>query len=231
MHIVAHRGYAATFPENTRAAFTQAGETADWIELDVRPCQTDELVVFHDERLDRLTDQTGRVVATPWETLDGVELLDSGEQILRLEDALAAIPADVGVQIELKDLGIAERVTDILSGHDHDATLISFSPLALHEVTEIDPSLDTGLVLHPGLYGDAPGLGIQMAAHLDCHMIHVFYDMGVNTELVSMAHDHGVSVQCGTPEEGATETVLQRCRTAGVDFLSVDRPLETAQSG
>ncbi|ESS12994.1 MAG: glycerophosphoryl diester phosphodiesterase [uncultured archaeon A07HR60] len=231
MDIVAHRGYAAAFPENTRAAFTQAGETADWIELDVRPCQTDELVVFHDERLDRLTDQTGRVVATPWETLDGVEILDSGEQILRLDDALAAIPNEVGVQIELKDLGIAERVSEILSTHDNESTLISFSPLALYEVTEADPSLDTGLVLHPGLYRDAPELGIQMASHLDCHTIHVFYDMGVSAELVSTAHDHGVSVQSGTPEEGPTETVLQQCRTAGVDFLSVDRPLETVQSG
>ena len=224
MELVAHRGYASAFPENTRTAFTQAGRTADWIELDVRPCQTNELVVFHDERLDRLTEQTGRVVATPWETLEAVEILDSGERILRLDEALSVIPSDVGVQVELKDLGMAGRVSELLSTHDNEVTLISFSPLALYEATQADPSLDTGFILYPGLYSDAPELGVQMASHLDCHTVHVFYHMGVDAELVSMAHDHGLRVQTGAPGEGPTETVLQQCRAAGVDLLSVDQP-------
>src|SRR5262249_35807127 len=53
--IFAHRGASADSPENTMKAFRLAREQgADGIELDARPCATGELVVFHDDDLDRL---------------------------------------------------------------------------------------------------------------------------------------------------------------------------------
>ena len=224
MQIVAHRGYASAFPENTRAAFTQAAQTADWIELDVRPCETGELVVFHDERLDDLTNGTGRVVATPWAELSELEVLESGERVPLLDEALAAIPGDVGVQIELKDLGMAQEVLETTADHDNESILISFSPLALYEAAQADASADLGFVLHPGLYGDAPGLGVETAAHLGCKTVHAFHPMGTAPEFIELAHDHGLNVQTGAPDEGPTEAVVERYRASGVDFFSVDEP-------
>lgn len=227
MEIVAHRGYGGAFPENTRSAFERAAETADWIELDVRPCQSGELVVFHDETLDRLTGASGRVVATPWERLRGLEVLDSGEGVPRLDEALSAIPDDTGVQVELKDVGIAGEVLETLSGYDNDAVLISFSPLALHEVTQVDLSADVGHILYEGLFDDAPELGLDTAAHLGCETVHTFYAMGSDPGLVAAAHDRDLRVQTAPPERTATETVLEECRDAGVDLLSLDYPPET----
>ncbi len=57
----AHRGASGYEPENTIRSFTRALELgATWIECDVRAVQ-EELVVFHDRTLDRLTGTPGNV--------------------------------------------------------------------------------------------------------------------------------------------------------------------------
>lgn len=227
MEIVAHRGYGGAFPENTRRAFEQAAKTADWVELDVRPCESGELVVFHDETLDRLTGESGHVVATPWAELRELEVLDSGERVLRLDEALSVIPDDTGVQVELKDIGIADEILETLAGHGNDAVLIAFSPLALYEVTQFDPSADVGHILYEGLYDDAPELGLDTAAHLGCETVHTFYGMGSDPGLVAAAHDCDLRVQTAPPDRKVTEDVLAECRESGVDLLSADYPPET----
>ena len=59
--LIAHRGASAHSPENTIAAFERALEFgADWIELDLQQAR-DGVVVFHDDKLTRLTGQQGTV--------------------------------------------------------------------------------------------------------------------------------------------------------------------------
>ncbi|WP_343210394.1 glycerophosphodiester phosphodiesterase [Anaerolentibacter hominis] len=60
--VMAHRGYSAKYPENTMLAFEKALEAgADGIELDVHVTKDGELVIIHDESLDRTTDGTGTI--------------------------------------------------------------------------------------------------------------------------------------------------------------------------
>lgn len=222
MDHVAHRGYAEEFPENTLAAFRGAAESADWIEFDVRRSGSGELVVFHDETLERVTGDERAVGCTPWQAIETLEVLGSGEGIPLLEAALDAIPPAVGVQIELKELGIAADVVDAIDGHSNPAILISFSPLTLQEAREADPAAPLGYVLHDGVYGDDPELGIDTAAHIGCDAVHMYYSTGSDPEVVEYAHDRGLVVQTAVPEEGPTDRVLNACRTAGVDRLSTD---------
>lgn len=60
--ILAHRGYSAIFSENTMTAFEEAAKCgADGIELDVQLTKDGEVVVIHDENVDRTTSGTGWV--------------------------------------------------------------------------------------------------------------------------------------------------------------------------
>ena len=60
--VYAHRGYSGRFPENTMLAFKEAAKTGCYgIELDVQLTKDGQLVVIHDERIDRTTDGTGYV--------------------------------------------------------------------------------------------------------------------------------------------------------------------------
>jgi len=61
MRCIAHRGFAGEYAENTVGAVASAADIADWVEVDVRRCGTGELVVVHDETVDRVTDSTGEV--------------------------------------------------------------------------------------------------------------------------------------------------------------------------
>ncbi|HWR10782.1 MAG TPA: glycerophosphodiester phosphodiesterase [Rectinemataceae bacterium] len=60
--IFAHRGLSSSCPENTLLAFRKALETGcDGIELDVQLTRDGELVIIHDETIDRTTDGKGKV--------------------------------------------------------------------------------------------------------------------------------------------------------------------------
>src|SRR5215213_11586194 len=60
--VIAHRGGAGLWPENTLYAFEKANELGvDVIEIDVRSTSDGTLVVMHDATIDRTTDGVGRV--------------------------------------------------------------------------------------------------------------------------------------------------------------------------
>ena len=76
MRVAAHRGFSEKYPENTMEAFRAALEIgADEIETDVRVTADGELVLMHDERVDRTTDGTGKVCEM---TLEELKKLDAG---------------------------------------------------------------------------------------------------------------------------------------------------------
>ncbi|EPH6067299.1 glycerophosphodiester phosphodiesterase family protein, partial [Escherichia coli] len=62
MYIIAHRGASGYAPENTIAAFDLAVKmNADMIELDVQLTKDRQIVVIHDDRVDRTTNGSGFV--------------------------------------------------------------------------------------------------------------------------------------------------------------------------
>ena len=62
MKVYAHRGFSGSYPENTMLAFKKAAETGCYgIELDVQLTKDGEIVVIHDEKIDRTTNGTGYV--------------------------------------------------------------------------------------------------------------------------------------------------------------------------
>lgn len=116
--LIAHRGFAGVYPENTvRAArlSSRGGHAsahgAAMIEIDIMPTADGDIVVFHDDRLagrdegEGLTDGSGVVWKTPTEEVLAAEVLESGETVPLLCDVMDAIPPHVGVNIEFKNPG------------------------------------------------------------------------------------------------------------------------------
>lgn len=74
--VAAHRGWSEAYPENSMLAFRKAVELGvDQIEMDIRVTKDNELVVFHDETVDRVSNGTGRVCDL---TLAELQALDIG---------------------------------------------------------------------------------------------------------------------------------------------------------
>src|SRR6056297_1649122 len=111
IYILGHRGASGMAPENTESAFKKALQSgADGVELDVHLTKDKELVVIHDERVDRTTDGTGYVKDL---TLKEIKKLDAGsyfspqfagERILTLEEALELARSFKLINIEIKNM-------------------------------------------------------------------------------------------------------------------------------
>ena len=72
---IAHRGlHRAGVPENSLAAFEAAAKSGYPVETDVRFTKDKQLVVFHDDTVDRMTDGTGEVSAFPLAALRELRL-------------------------------------------------------------------------------------------------------------------------------------------------------------
>lgn len=132
MLIIGHRGAAALAPENTLASFRKAVALGvDAVELDVRLSGDGELVVIHDEWVERTTDGAGRVADLPFAALRRLDA-GGGERIPTLDEVLRAVPPDVAVNIELKGPGTAEPVAERLAGADRPLLVSSFDWAELH---------------------------------------------------------------------------------------------------
>src|SRR6185295_178724 len=124
--VVGHRGAMGYCPENTLASFARALELgADWIELDVHLSRDGELIVIHDEALDRTTNGHGLVQD---HTLAELKQLDagSGARLLTLGELLDwARQHDTIVDIEIKNAPMYyDNIEDKVVNSLRDANMI-----------------------------------------------------------------------------------------------------------
>jgi len=151
---VAHRGYhdrAAGRVENTLSAATAAAACGFAVECDVRLSADGEVIVFHDETLDRLTTAAGPVGARSLAELEAVRLHDTDDRIPTLGELLATVAGAVPLFIELKSDGdgdrrLASRVAGILGGYVGQVAVMSFDPATVRAMRALAPALPRGMV-------------------------------------------------------------------------------------
>jgi glycerophosphoryl diester phosphodiesterase len=113
--IIGHRGAMGHVAENTIPSIKKAMELGvDGIEIDVFRCKTGELVVFHDEKLDRLTNASGLIESLELDSIKKITVLDK-YRIPTLEEVLILIDGKVKLNIELKGQGTASPTNDIIN--------------------------------------------------------------------------------------------------------------------
>ena len=80
--IISHRGYSAKYPENTMIAFQKAVECGTHgIELDVQLSKDGEVVICHDETIDRTSNGTGYIKDM---TVEELKKYDFGSKFNRI---------------------------------------------------------------------------------------------------------------------------------------------------
>jgi glycerophosphoryl diester phosphodiesterase len=165
--ILAHRGYAAEYPENTMLAFKEAEKAgADGLELDVQMTRDGELVVIHDEKVDRTTGGTGLVMDYNFEDLRKLDArfkfkqLPKKEQIPSLAEVLEWLSGTGMVcNIELKNSiipyeGMEEKVINMVREYDLSDRIIisSFNHYSIVHSYLLAPDIEIAPLLSEGLY-------------------------------------------------------------------------------
>ncbi len=133
---------------------------ADGVELDVRLCRSGEVVVCHDDRLDRLAGLDWEVSQTPlWKLRRadvGTRLGFAPARIPLLEEVVDALPPRLLINVELKcrgvdDRGLSEQVGELVVrlGIDNRVMASSFNPFCLWRLAQAHPGHRRGLLIDP----------------------------------------------------------------------------------
>lgn len=147
----AHRGlHGNGLAENSLGAFRAAVDAGFGIELDVRLSADGELVVFHDDTLERMTVESGRVDQRTKEELSKICLADTEDTIPTFKSVLELVDGKVPLLVEIKEdamkSAVTEKTAEILADYQGDYIVESFNPLALGEFKKLCPATLRGIL-------------------------------------------------------------------------------------
>jgi glycerophosphoryl diester phosphodiesterase len=149
---IAHRGLWSPDgpPENSLAAFQAACAKGYGIELDVQLSADGEAMVFHDDKLTRMTGAEGRLRDRTAAELSELRLAGADETIPTLTETLALVGHRAMVHIELKtpygEVGpLEQRVHEVIADHNGPLCVIGFNPYSHAWFAERYPGVLRGL--------------------------------------------------------------------------------------
>ncbi len=230
MQIWAHRGASGYAPENTLEAFALAHEMgADGIELDVQFTKDRQLVVIHDETIDRTSDGTGYVVNHTLEELKALlfnKLHPEYTQatIPTLREVLELVkPTKMIINIELKTgvnfyEGIEEQVLKLVEEMEMQDRIIysSFNHYSIMRIKQLCPTAKVGFLYCDGIY--------QPAEYAERYCIDALHPSLNNTQypqLIEQCQDKGIKLHVWTVND--KNSMMKLC-DAGVDAVITNFP-------
>ena len=235
MQIIGHRGAMGYKPENTISSFEEALSLGvDGIELDVWKCRSGELVVFHDETLDKLTNGSGSIYDKTLSELKKLEVKhpapEKGETIPHenitiptLDEVLDVVDKTAFVNVELKGPNTARLVYGTIekyvleNGWPYDGFLVSSFD---HPELRKFQKASRGTINVGYLFSAIPLLYAKLAERAGAHAIHPEWDT-LNKRLVSDAHKRRIKVNVWTVN---TEEQARKMVKLGVDGLFTNYP-------
>jgi len=199
--VIAHRGASADAPENTLAAFQLALEYgADGIELDVMLSLDGQLVVIHDDTVNRTTDGSGRVRDMTLEELQAFNA-GNGQKIPSLSEVFDLFGGKFLINIELKNYSslfdsLPVQVAELVKEYELEETVIisSFNPFNLPRFRRRLPEVKLGLLTQP----DQAQRWLWRLIRYDA--LHPYFN-DVDETLVSALHARNRQVNVWTVDE------------------------------
>ena len=203
-------------PENTLRSIQRAIDLgADQIEIDTHLTSDLQVVVIHDENVDRTTNGTDKVRDY---TLKELRALDagSGERIPTLAEVIDVVKGKVLLQVELKGRDVEDRVVQVIKESDmvEDVVLTAFRHGAVKRAKALESRLRTGV-----LFVCSPINPTRLAHDAGANNLHPNVDY-VDVALVNSAHKEGLSVYVWNAD---TEEKAREMLRLGVDAIGTNR--------
>ncbi|HPS92100.1 MAG TPA: glycerophosphodiester phosphodiesterase family protein [Methanothrix sp.] len=216
--VIGHRAAAALAAENTLEGIRAAALCkADYVELDVRLSRDGELVLMHDERVDRTTNGKGLVEDLSLEELKALlvkDLTGRSSENLRIATLKEAVrlagDLELGLVVEMKEEGLEALVAEVLTAKKSIVT--SFYHSSLRELSDIS-DLMTGIII-----SSLPINPVHLAVWAKSRAI---FPKRVNARMIKEAHQKGISVYPWTVNSQEKARWLLRL---GADGLVTDDP-------
>ena len=231
MKIFAHRGYSRNYPENTFVAFQKASKLNVYgVEFDVHLTADNQLVVIHDETIDRTSNGSGFVKDM---TLAELEKYDygrwfgeqfAGQKIPTLREVLTNFAETQHVlNIEIKsDIfeyeGIEQLIAQEIEAFGiHDRVIISsFNHESLQHFHQFQPNIQTA-----ALFASLVTNIEHYIKTIPSVAMHIWYYHG-NRKIIQNAITNGIPVRAFTVNDVKIANQLQ---ALGIDAIFTDDPL------
>ena len=227
--IVAHRGASHAAPENTVSAIKLAWvENADGTEVDVYFTRDKKVMICHDGTTGRTSDYNLEIQKSTFAQLRCLDFGSwkdpkyKGEKMPTLQEALAAVPKDKKIYVELKStdfemVPVLEKILDV-SGKRKNVVFISFGYDVLAQTKKTMPDRPCYWLLG-GEIGNAKNVTAKAkAADFDGLDVH---SSGLNAESVTNIRAAGLSVHAWTVDNGDE---ARRLRALKVDSITTNTP-------
>lgn len=231
--IFAHRGASSYAPENTIAAFDLAvKQGADAIELDAKLSADGQVVIIHDQTVDRTTTASGKVSEMKLAELQRLDagghfdIAFHGETIPSLDQVLEAVGRRIYVNIELSNYAsmtdtLPEKTAEVIQRHNLKDWVMfsSFNPLALMRARRALPDVPIALLALSGRSG--AWARSWLGGLLNYQALHPHFS-DVNDALIERLHRRGLRIH---PFTVNTEEEIHRLKRLQVDGMITDDPI------
>lgn len=222
VHVCGHRGHSIAAPENTIPALEAAARHgADVCEIDVVLTKDNEVVLLHDELLDRTTNGKGWVsdlTRAEIQHLDAGSWFAAGFAGTKVPTLLEALEVSkrlgMALHVEIKERRrtdlLIDRLGEILQAADavDEVLVISFDHPSLMRVRRRIPNLRTELITH-ARHVDP----VAMAQRAGAASVAVEWDM-FHPDDARALHKAGIAVRVTIPKPSRIETL----QAYGVDL-------------
>lgn len=230
--VLAHRGEKIHAPENTLAAFEMAASHgADGVEFDVKLSSDGQVVVIHDQTVDRTTNGKGKVKDLPLAQLReldaGIQFPGKfiGEKIPTLSEVFEKVGRRLFMNIELTNYStpgdkLVEKVVELINQYrmHENVFFSSFFPSNLHKAEKFLPQIPRGLLTWSGWMGWwGRNMGLKRSTYQAINM----YFTDVYQGLVDRIHSSGKRLFAWTVN---SEKDIIRMIDLGVDGIITDDP-------
>jgi glycerophosphoryl diester phosphodiesterase len=224
--VIAHRGYSAVFPENTLSSFEGAIDIgADFIELDVQLTRDGQVVVFHDDSLERITGVEGAINDFTYDELLEMDAgswfstLYADEKIPTLLQVLELVSSsECKVYLELKDMGDIDGFEEAVLSVVRQAGMIDRCVFASfnYDYLEYFKNTDENIKTLYNTTSDDILLPIDYPADY-----YGLYVEAITGQLVAAVHDAGSYAFVWTVN---TPTQMHNVQEMGVDGIVTNYP-------
>ena len=221
--VIGHRGAMGHETENTIPSIKKALElNVDMIEIDVFKIATGEIVVFHDDTVERLTNGNGNIEDYTWEELQKLNVT-GGHKIPLLTDVIDVINRKVPLNIELKGAGTAEDVNEILENYIdekgwklEDFLISSFNWEELKIMRKSNENIDIAVLIE----NEDPLEALPLAKELNAVAINPDFEK-LNLENANQIREAGFKIFPWTVNE---EQAILEMKRIGVDGIFTNYP-------
>ena len=215
--VCGHRGAMGHETENTLASIKKGMELkADMLEIDVFKIKTGEMVVFHDDDLDRITNAKGKIEEYTFEDLRKV-LVAEKHQIPTLQEVIETIDKKVVLNIELKGTNTATDTYRIIEEYkkkgwrNKDFFISSFRIGELQKMRSLSAEIAIGLLT----YKDPIETIIKTGKELKAQAINPYYKT-LTAENVAVMKANDFKIYPWTVNEPLDIKNIQELKVSGI---------------